>query len=132
LNPYLLKYKHFYKITFLSSFLINFFCKVERKSYLPYLIGVFYNIYFLILYNYGLVSVNACFFYFQFFIPFFKIGHKKYVHFLFFDLRIVKKNEKFTLDHNGLICNFCFIKVLLNFLFLFFEKYLGTFYVTII
>ena len=72
------------------------------------------------------------FFYFQFYNSFLKIGHKKYVHFLFFDLRIVKKNEKITLDHNALIYNFGFLKVLLNFLFLFFEKDLGTFYVTII
>ena len=83
MNSYILKYKHFYKIIFLSSFLINFFCKVERKSYLPYLIGVFYNIYFLILYNYGLVSVKARFFYFQFYNPFFKIGHKKMSNFHF-------------------------------------------------
>ena len=45
------------------------------------------------------------FFYFQFYNPFLKIGHKKYVHFLFFDLRIVKKNEKITLEHNGVIYN---------------------------
>ncbi len=39
------------------------------------------------------VTINV-FFYFQFYNPFLKIGHKKYVHFLFFDLRIVKKNAK--------------------------------------
>jgi hypothetical protein len=71
-------------------------------------------------------------FYFQFFIPFFKIGHKKYVHFLFFDLRIAKKNVKITLDHNGLIYNFDFLKVLLNFLFFIFEKDLGEFLCIII
>ena len=37
-----------------------------------------------------------------------------------------------SLEHNALICNFCFIKVLLNFLFLFFEKDLGDFFVSII
>ena len=31
---------------------------------------------------------------------------KKYVQFLFFDLRIVKKNAKITLEHNGLFYNF--------------------------
>jgi len=49
-----------------------------------------------------------------------------------FDLRIVKKNEKITLDHNALIYNFGFLKVLLNFLFLFFKNYLGNKYVSII
>ena len=42
-------------------------------------------------------------FLFQFYIPFSKNGHKKYVHFLIFDLRIGKKNEKNTLEHNALI-----------------------------
>jgi hypothetical protein len=37
-----------------------------------------------------------------------------------------------SLEHNALIYNFYFIKVLLNFLILFFEKDLGVFYVTII
>ena len=37
-----------------------------------------------------------------------------------------------SLQHNGLICNFVFFKVLLNFLFLFFENNLGKKYVSII
>jgi Rps23 Pro-64 3,4-dihydroxylase Tpa1-like proline 4-hydroxylase len=47
-------------------------------------------------------------------------------------LRIVKKNVKITLQHNGLIYNFDFLKVLLNFLFFIFEKDLGVFYCSII
>jgi len=47
-------------------------------------------------------------------------------------LRIVKKKRKITLDHNAVIYKLGFLKVLLNFLFLFFKKYLGVFYVTII
>jgi hypothetical protein len=43
-----------------------------------------------------------------------------------------KKTQKITLHHNALIYNFDFLKVLLNFLFLFFEKYLGKKYVSII
>ena len=54
---------------------------------------------------------------------------KKYVQFLNLDLRIDKKNEKMTLEHNGLISIFIKLKVLLkNFLY-FFEKDLGVFYV---
>ena len=37
-----------------------------------------------------------------------------------------------SLEHNALICNFDFLKVLLNFLFLFFKKDLGKKYVSII
>ncbi len=47
-------------------------------------------------------------------------------------MRIVKKSEKITLQHNALIYNFIFLKVLLNFLFLFFKKNLGKKYVSII
>jgi hypothetical protein len=131
LNPYLLKYEHFYKITFLSSFLIIFFCKVERKSYLPYLIGVFYNVYFLILYIYGLVSVNACFFYFNSSFHFLKLDIKKCPFFIF-RFENCKKMKKMSLHHNGLFYNFEFLKVLLNFLFFLCKKYLGEFLCIII
>jgi hypothetical protein len=45
---------------------------------------------------------------------------------------LLKKSEKMSLQHNALIYISWFIKVLLNFLFLFFKNNLGVFYVTII
>ena len=52
---------------------------------------------------------------------------KKYVYFLFFDLRIVKKNAKMTLEHNAVIYKFGFLKMLLNFFYTLKKKDLGVF-----
>jgi hypothetical protein len=54
---------------------------------------------------------------------------KKYVQFLKVDLRIDKKNEKTSLQHNGVISIFIKLKVLLKVFLYFFEKDLGVFYV---